>query len=332
MPRLSTAEWDKFLSGYPDAHILQSAPWGELKSLYGWKVHRVVVGDAGAQVLFRRLLFGLQFAYIPKGPVGTCTEAFWKEIDDLCTVNRAVFLKVEPDAWEGSDVQGETLALTPAFHKSRHSIQPLRTFVLDIDGSEAEILDRMKQKTRYNIRLALKRGIVVRPTDDFDTFYRMLELTAQRDRFGIHHPDYYQKIYELFAPRGECALLQAEYQGHPLAALLVLARGRRAWYFYGASSNEHRDWMPTYLLQWEAIRWARQIGCREYDLWGVPDFDQEKLEADFLSRSDGLWGVYRFKRGFGGTLRRAVEPRDRVYHPVLYAIYRLWSDRIARER
>jgi len=115
-------------------------------------------------------------------------------------------------------------------------------------------------------------------------------------------------------------LLVAEYQGEPLAALMVFARGRRAWYFYGASTGKHRNKMPTYLLQWEAIRWAKARGCTEYDLWGVPDADGETLEAQFTQRRDGLWGVYRFKRGFGGVLRRAPV-WDRVYRPLLYHAY-----------
>ncbi len=108
---------------------------------------------------------------------------------------------------------------------------------------------------------------------------------------------------------------------------MVFAYGSRAWYFYGASTNQHRHRMPTYLLQWEAMRWARDQGCTEYDLWGVPDEDEHTLEDQFAERSDGLWGVYRFKRGFGGNLRRALGPWDRVYQPVLYTFYRWWVER-----
>ena len=103
---------------------------------------------------------------------------------------------------------------------------------------------------------------------------------------------------------------------------MVFAHGDRAWYFYGASSDEHRNLMPTYLVQWEAMRWARHQGCREYDLWGIPDADAQTLEAQFTERADGLWGVYRFKRGFGGELRRAPDPWERVYNPLLYRLYR----------
>ena len=123
----------------------------------------------------------------------------------------------------------------------------------------------------------------------------------------------------------------AEYDKTPLAALMVFAREKRAWYFYGASSNEHRDYMPTYILQWEAMRWARAQGCTQYDLWGVPDADEETLEANFVGRNDGLWGVYRFKRGFGGRLVRAAGPWDRVYNPLLYRFYKLWMRRTRSE-
>jgi lipid II:glycine glycyltransferase (peptidoglycan interpeptide bridge formation enzyme) len=129
--------------------------------------------------------------------------------------------------------------------------------------------------------------------------------------------------YDLFSAEGNIALLMASYGGRDLAGLMVFAFGQTATYLYGASSDEERNRMPTYLLQWEAMRWARARGCTVYDLWGVPDADQETLEAQFTQRSGGLWGVYRFKRGFGGRLARAVGPWDRVYNPLLYALYKL---------
>jgi lipid II:glycine glycyltransferase (peptidoglycan interpeptide bridge formation enzyme) len=118
-------------------------------------------------------------------------------------------------------------------------------------------------------------------------------------------------------------LLVAEYEGEPLASLMVFANpfGKRAWYMYGASNDNERNRMPTYLLQWEAICWARARGSEEYDLWGVPDEDEAKLESEFESRRDGLWGVYRFKRGFGGEVKRAAQAVDRVYNPLLYWMY-----------
>jgi peptidoglycan pentaglycine glycine transferase (the first glycine) len=108
---------------------------------------------------------------------------------------------------------------------------------------------------------------------------------------------------------------------------MVFRLGVRAWYFYGASSDEERNRMPTYLLQWEGMRWAAGQGCLEYDLWGIPDEEEAVLEEQFSNRSDGLWGVYRFKRGFGGEMTRSVGAWDRVYNPLLYRLYQFWSGR-----
>ena len=195
--------------------------------------------------------------------------------------------------------------------------------MVDLRRSEDEILARMKQKTRYNIRLAQKKGVTVRPWDDLPAFHEMMLVTSGRDGFGVHTLEYYQRAYQLFHPTGMAELLVAEYDGLPLAALMVFARRRRAWYVYGASNDQERNRMPTYLLQWEAIRWARSKGAEEYDLWGVPDEEEEILEAQFTERTGGLWGVYRFKRGFGGEVRRAAQAFDRVYNPLLYKVY-LW--------
>jgi lipid II:glycine glycyltransferase (peptidoglycan interpeptide bridge formation enzyme) len=341
MTDLTAAQWDNFLASYPDAHLLQTTAWGELKAAFGWSVLRLAEGDAGAQVLFRSLPFGFTLAYIPKGPLGCpddsrAQSALWQAVDDACRPRKAIFLKVEPDIWERQDAsdypEQERPSLAPprGFRLGFQSIQPQRTLLVDLSGDEERILSRMKQKTRYNIRLAQKKGVLVRPSADLETFHRLMVVTGGRDAFGVHSLAYYRRAYELFYPRGECELLLAEYQGEPLAALMVFAHGRRAWYLYFSSYNAHRERMPTYLLQWEAMRWARERGCEAYDLWGVPDADEASLEASFEKLTGGLWGVYRFKRGFGGVLSRAAGPWDRIYRPWLYALYRLWALRRTR--
>ena len=333
MPELDYAEWEKWSANFPQAHLLQTAQWGELKSEFGWKAVRLVdEGDEislGAQLLFRRLPLGFTLAYLPKGPlsgygidIAECSN-FWNQVDQLCKRHKAVFLKVEPDIWED---EYSPSRLT-GFRLSGQNIQPQRTLIVDLTGDEEQILARMKQKTRYNIRLAQKKGIQVHSSPDLDTFYRLLKTTGERDQFGIHSLDYYRRAYELFNPRQECELFVAEYAGDPLAAIMAFSHGSRAWYLYGASSDLHRELMAPYLLQWEAMRWARRRGCTSYDLYGVPDVDEKELEANFTVRSDGLWGVYRFKRGFGGELRRAIQPWDRVYQPQMYAFYRYWFNR-----
>jgi len=320
MTEVTLTEWNQFLTKFPDAHLLQMGEWGELKKDFDWKPVRVISGDAGSQILFRRLPLGFTIGYMPKpvdsGQLAVDSESFWSEVNSVCKKNRAVFLKLEPDAWED-----EFIIYHSSFIISKHNIQPPRTITLDIKDSEEDILARMKPKCRYNIRLAEKKGVTVRAWDDVAAFHEMMTVTGGRDGFGVHSKEYYQRAYELFHPKGTCELLVAEYEGKPLASLMVFANGRRAWYVYGASNNEERNRMPTYLLQWEAVRWAKARGCEEYDMWGVPDENEEMLEANFESRHDGLWGVYRFKRGFGGQLKRAAQALDRVYNPLLYWAY-----------
>jgi peptidoglycan pentaglycine glycine transferase (the first glycine) len=324
MPEFSSAFWNHFLLGFhPDAHLLQMGEWGELKKDFGWKPVRIILdGEAGAQILFRLLPLGLTLGYMPK-PVfsnqwSVISDQFWHEVDSICKKNHAVFLKIEPDSWTEEFILH---AKRSSFILSPHNIQPPRTIVIDIKDSEEQILARMKPKCRYNIRLAEKKGVTVRTWDDIPAFHEMLTVTGGRDNFGVHSLEYYQRAYELFHPKGTCELLVAEYEGKPLASLIVFTNGKRAWYVYGASNDQERNRMPTYLLQWEAIRWAKARGCEEYDLWGVPDENEETLEANFETRHDGLWGVYRFKRGFGGQLKRAAQAVDRVYNPLLYWLY-----------
>ena len=318
MPIVSLVEWNRFLQKHPNAHLLQTGEWGELKSGFGWEPVRIVNGEEGLQILFRKLPLGFTIGYIPKPVISnqSISDQFWEEIDEMCRRYRAIFLKLEPDSWNF-----EFILYLPSFILSKHNIQPPRTMIIDLSGNEEEILGRMKQKTRYNIRLAMKKGVTVRAWDDVESFHKMMLVTGDRDRFGVHSLEYYRCAYELFHPTGMCELLVAEYEGRPLAALMVLARGRRAWYFYGASTDEERNRMPTYLLQWEAVKWAKARGCEEYDLWGVPDEDEATLEANFENRQDGLWGVYRFKRGFGGELKRVAQALDRVYNPLLHWAY-----------
>jgi len=318
MPEVSLSDWNQLLSTHPNAHLLQTGEWGELKAAFGWKPARIVSGSVGVQILFRKLPLSFTVGYAPKA---NFDQSLWSEIDFVCKKNHAIFLKFEPDLWEGNEVNSNVRITNHKLRISPHNIQPPRTIIVDIKRNEEEILARMKQKTRYNIRLAEKKGVTVRAWDDIESFHRMMFLTGERDGFGIHSREYYQRAYELLHLKGMGELLLAEYEGKPLAALFVARNGNRAYYLYGASTDEERNRMPTYLLQWEAMKWAKAHGCKEYDLWGVPDEDEATLEADFEKRQAGLWGVYRFKRGFGGELKRARQAIDRVYNPLLYWVY-----------
>jgi peptidoglycan pentaglycine glycine transferase (the first glycine) len=324
MPLVSLSEWNLYLEEHPNGHILQSGEWGELKAAFGWQAIRVVNGNAGVQILLRSLPLGFTLAYLPK-PISLGNFQLLGEVDALCRARSSIMLKVEPDIWElDSGVNSMNAgSYLIGFQTSPHAIQPLRTILVNLRGTEEDILSRMKQKCRYNIRLAEKKGVIVRAWNDIVGFHNLMKMTGGRDGFGVHSIEYYKRAYELFHPSGKVEMLVAEFEGKPIAALMVFSRGKRAWYLYGASSDEERNRMPAYLLQWEAMRWAKSRGAEEYDLWGIPDEEASTLETQFESRSDGLWGVYRFKRGFGGEVRRSLPAMDKVYNRWLYRLY-LW--------
>ena len=301
-------------------HLLQSPLWGQFKAGFGWEPEVFRSQSAQAQVLFRRLPLGLSLAYLPKGPVGQDWASLWEQIDAACKRRRAVFLQVEPDLAE-ADLTAELAEQLQGFTVEAHTIQPRSTILVDLTADEDELLARMKQKTRYNIRLAEKKGVVVRETDDIQGFYQLMQTTGTRDGFAVHDISYYQQAYDIFSPTGECVLLGAFFENKPLAYLMLFLSGERSWYFYGASDDASRNLMPTYLLQWEAMRWSKAHGATVYDLWGIPDASEAELEEQFMQRSDGLWGVYRFKRGFGGEVVRSVPAFIRVYKPLLYRVY-----------
>jgi lipid II:glycine glycyltransferase (peptidoglycan interpeptide bridge formation enzyme) len=329
----SPTQWTEFITAN-QGHLLQSWAWGELKSQFGWTPVRVQVGRAGAQILFRRLTLGWTIAYVPKGPVvnwsdGEQGQALFEAIHREAKKHRSLFLKIEPDLSHLDGADGQVFApaqtfLRQAGFRPSDPIQPPTTLIIDLDPAEKAILAAMKQKTRYNIRLAGKKGVIVRQGSrpEVSLFHQLALTTADRNEFGVHSLDYYQLAFDLFAP-DRCALFIAEFEGQPVAAVMVFRQGEEAYYFYGASSNQHRNLMPTYLVQWEAIRWAKAQGCFRYDLWGVPDADTTTLEAQFQDRHDGLWGVYRFKRGFGAQVIRSIGAFDYVYNPVLYPLYKL---------
>ncbi len=305
---------------------MQSPEWGQLKAAFGWQPWVVQAEHSRAQVLFRRLPLGLSIAYLPKGPLGSDWQELWPLVDCECKRRRSVFLQVEPD-WNEPYEAGLAQTWLAGFSQQERTIQPRRTVLINLEGEEQQLLAGMKQKTRYNIRLAEKKGVSVSPSQDLTGFYELMRVTGQRDGFAVHSLEYYQRAWQLFAPREECVLLRAEFEGQALAYLMAFQSEGRAWYFYGCSDDQYRNLMPTYLLQWEAMRWARAHRAREYDLWGIPDEDEDLLEDQFSARSDGLWGVYRFKRGFGGRIVRTAPAFIKVYRPLLYRLYQWRSGR-----
>jgi lipid II:glycine glycyltransferase (peptidoglycan interpeptide bridge formation enzyme) len=193
-----------------------------------------------------------------------------------------------------------------------------------LNPTEEEMLSRMKQKTRYNIRLAEKKGVALRvgTLNDLGMLYKMYAETSMRDGFVIRDEGYYKTVWELFMAGNQSPVtnyqlpyaepLIAEVNNEPVAAIFIFYFARRAYYVYGMSRDMHREKMPTYLLQWEAMKRAKAKGCTMYDLWGAPEtFDE----------SDSMWGVYRFKEGLGGKVIRTLGAYDFAPSPLWYKMY-----------
>ena len=335
------AAWDVFVAEHPHGSILQTMDWARLKNRFGWTSQRVWLKQdgrfvAGAQILFRSVGLGMiKVGYIPHGPLVDWQNEeqvglLLNQIDHACYQRGAGIVKIEPLIWqdETAVVEGWTAVSSQPNMAYADTIQPPRTVMVDLHPSEEEILAAMKSKTRYNIRLSARKGVTVRQgtVKDIRFFTQLAQITAQRDGFGLHSPEYYLTAFQFFEP-DRAVLLIAEYEKRPLAAAMIFRLGETAAYLYGASGNEERQRMPAYAVQWAAIQWGKQRGCTQYDMWGIPDAEPEELEADFTKRTDGLWPVYRAKRGYGGRVVRTVGAVDRVYNPRTKKLYDWWRRR-----
>ena len=329
----SDAEWDAFVATIT-RRILQTTNWARLKSRFGWTSERIWVRQdgrlvAGAQVLFRAAALGMvRVGYIPHGPLVDWQDdeqvaVLLNQLDFAAYSHRAGLVKLEPLLWQSEMPAEEWRALC-----DRHglviaadTIQPPRTLVVDLRPDEEQILLNMKQKTRYNVRLAERKEVTVREGSaaDISTFNGLMAITAERDRFGVHEPRYYEAAYQLFAPE-QAALFIAEYAGTPLAAIMVFAHGPRAAYLYGASSDEERQRMPAYALQWAAMRWAKARGCTEYDLWACPTPMRRRWKRSLWSAAMGC-GASIASSAALAELKRTVGAADRVYSGLLYRLY-----------
>jgi lipid II:glycine glycyltransferase (peptidoglycan interpeptide bridge formation enzyme) len=335
--------WDRALLALPNPHILQSWAWGEFKARHGWRTTRLLFQEEGetvaaASVLQRSLSrLPLSILYVPKGPALDWNDSaraarVLEELEGLAR-RRALLVKIDPDVYlpDGAPAFSSRPAWAPeithllaarGWRFSGEQIQFRNTLLLDLTRTDDELLAEMKPKTRYNVRLATRRGVTIRPVSahpgaaglagGLDLFYRLYAETAERDGFAIRPPAYYHDAWGSFLEAGLAHLLLAEFQGELVAGLLLFTFGPTAWYMYGASAARHREHMPNYLLQWEAVRWARAAGCTLYDLWGAPEA---------LTETDPMWGVVRFKQGLGGQLARGLGAWDYAVSRVAYRLY-----------
>jgi lipid II:glycine glycyltransferase (peptidoglycan interpeptide bridge formation enzyme) len=345
---LQTYEWGQVKAkvGWEPIYLVWDKD-GKMKADRGQNPSSFVFPVKAAVLVLKKNVISRGFAarlcilYCPKGPNLDWNDELLRKrvLDDLQKFARqqgAIFLKLDPDVVLGSGIPGtETEIAEPSgeavradlsrqgWQYSDEQIQFKNTVLLDVAASEEEMLARMKQKTRYNVRLAEKKGVTVRigSETDWPMLYKMYAETSIRDGFVIRDENYYRTVWQLFdqskvenrkssMPLAEPLI--AEVDGEPVAAIFLFAFAGRAYYVYGMSREAHRDKMPNYLLQWEAMKWAKARGCSVYDLWGAPDEFNE---------ADSMWGVFRFKEGLGGQVVCTLGAWDFVPNPLWYAMY-----------
>jgi lipid II:glycine glycyltransferase (peptidoglycan interpeptide bridge formation enzyme) len=305
-------------------HLLQTWEWGEFKRETGWIPERIAIGRetprAIAQVLFRHK-GPVSIGYIPRGPVVAeddfeAARLLLDQIDAVARRHRALSIMIETD----KAVPGFTDQSFPGLDPGPPHLQPGRTVKVPLLEDDA-LLAGMHQKTRYSVRLAPRKGVIVdqhfgddRPA--LDEFYSMLHETSLRNEFGIHTADYYASFLRHFPERA--VLYIARLDGHPAAGLIAATFGSDAIYMYGASDTKYRAVGAAFNLQFRAMQWGRELGASRYDLWGIPDQDPPKdnEHRDHVpaTKGDDWRGLYRFKTGFGGSIISYPPSIQRTYH------------------
>lgn len=335
--------WKDTILSLPNPHFLQSNLWANVKSDNGWSPFYLIWQDAGkivagAMVLERNIRFlgfiSTTIQYCPKGPLLDWNQPELKnsvirDLENFAKKRKAIFLKIDPDLFFEEDeidqinpmslpysVGLENYLRDRGWLESKEQIQFRNSIYLNLNNSEEDLLSSMKQKTRYNVRLSERKGVTVRSgTDtDFEELFDLYAKTALRDNFIIRSKDYYLKVWKLFYDHNICEPLIAEFEGKILAAIIIYHYFNKSYYVYGMSSDQNRNLMATYLLQWKAIQSAKQKNVRIYDFWGAPDEFED---------SDRLWGVYKFKLGFGGNIVKTIGAWDFPVNPMRYKFYQI---------
>lgn len=281
--------------------FLQSSEWEEAQKSLGRKVWRV-----GELLLIRHnLSAGFNYLYCPRPKL--VTGNWLLNSEEIAREEKSIFLKIDPAV---------QLLVTGYQLRATNSLQPRKTVLIDLQKSEEELLRSMHEKTRYNIRLAERRGVVVAPVAeptaaDMFIWWSMLSSTAERDGFHAHERAYYEKLVRTRSEEFSNELFLADCNMTTLAGAVVnfYWPARTATYLHGASSRANKEVMAPHLLHWRIMQEAKRRGFHYYDLWGT---------------DDKKWpGLTRFKIGFGGEKFEYPESFDIVYRPLLYGWYKL---------
>ncbi|MBU0646264.1 peptidoglycan bridge formation glycyltransferase FemA/FemB family protein [Patescibacteria group bacterium] len=287
--------------------FLHSWSWGEFQKATGKEIARLGDEKGAALLIETELPMGQSYWYCPRGPVGEVGKDLTQVVNGLIKVGKdkpAIFLRHDCPDPSGQPLGKEVMV-----------VQPPDTLILDLEQEEKMLLAKMHPKTRYNIRLAEKKGVKVElGVGEFtDEIWAVFAMTAGRDQFRLHPRQYYeQMLKELNSDDCRAFLAVAEYENQVIAANIMIDSFGTRTYLHGASSNEQRNVMAPYLLHWELIKDAKKKGLKAYDWWGI---------APAGAKNHPWAGVTRFKKGFGGRELSYPGTYDIVWHPVWYALY-----------
>ncbi|PIS09296.1 peptidoglycan bridge formation protein FemAB [Candidatus Beckwithbacteria bacterium CG10_big_fil_rev_8_21_14_0_10_34_10] len=298
------------------SHPLQSWQWGEFKEKNGAQVLRIGMYQGktlkkGWQILFHPIpKTKLTIGYVPKSHLPN--KEVFKALKEIGNKNHAIFIKIEPNSTTGEDLllKNNCLVGKPIF--------TLYTFQINLNKSEKELLQSFKSKTRYNLKLAQKKGVKVEKDNSSKAFNEYLDLTLEttkRQKFYAHDKKYHQLMWQFLQPSGIAHLLKASFKNKILATWIVFVFNNVLYYPYGASSAEHRDLMASNLMMWEAIRFGQKMNCHYFDLWGSLGPNPNPKNP--------WYGFHRFKKGYNPKLIEFIGSFDLILNKPLYRLYRL---------
>ncbi|GAC1338191.1 MAG: peptidoglycan bridge formation glycyltransferase FemA/FemB family protein [Candidatus Dormibacteria bacterium] len=324
------AEWDSLLQQNPDGgHILQTHAWGQFKARWGWDPVHLIGEAAGRRVavlMLRRPIRGLgDLWYSPKGPGVTDTAALVSLLGDREALSGGFLAKLEPEILRAEcDLnQLRRVGITkPPLDIQIHSA----TVVVSLVPSEEALLTSFRSKTRYNIRLAARKGVRVRQVPvtarSLDAMYRLMVLTSRRADFPLRRRAYFEDYWITQAQAAQGSLYFAQLDDEVLAGAFVTSLGKRAWYKDGGSTKRHSELMAPYLLQWEIMRDLRRRGVTSYDLVAVPRTAE-------LTASHPMHGLWRFKSGFNDRITEYVGTVDLTLSPGRARVFNRLGERLA---